>query len=200
MNFFSKLISALVCFVVLAALSAPMALAEKPVVGMVMKSLANEFFKVMEEGARKFAKEDGSFELIAVGMNSETDIDTQVAAMENFISQKVDMIVVAPADSVGMVASVKKAVEAGIVVLIFDVTLNKRALTAAGRQDVLIVGFDNVPAVQELVRQGRVLSTIDQFGPEMAANAIRIGFRILKGEKLKGWVKTTVEIVKRGRF
>lgn len=200
MNFFSKLISALVCFVVLAALSAPMALAEKPVVGMVMKSLANEFFKVMEEGARKFAKEDGSFELIAVGMNSETDIDTQVAAMENFISQKVDMIVVAPADSVGMVASVKKAVEAGIVVLIFDVTLNKRALTAAGRQDVLIVGFDNVPAVQELVRQGRVLSTIDQFGPEMAANAIRIGFRILKGEKLKGWVKTPVEIVKRGRF
>lgn len=200
MNFFSKLISALVCFVVLAALSAPMALAEKPVVGMVMKSLANEFFKVMEEGARKFAKEDGSFELIAVGMNSETDIDTQVAAMENFISQKVDMIVVAPADSVGMVASVKKAVEAGIVVVIFDVTLNKRALTAAGRQDVLIVGFDNVPAVQELVRQGRVLSTIDQFGPEMAANAIRIGFRILKGEKLKGWVKTTVEIVKRGRF
>lgn len=200
MNFFSKLISALVCFVVLAALSAPMALAEKPVVGMVMKSLANEFFKVMEEGARKFAKEDGSFELIAVGMNSETDIDTQVAAMENFISQKVDMIVVAPADSVGMVASVKKAVEAGIVVVIFDVTLNKRALTAAGRQDVLIVGFDNVPAVQKLVRQGRVLSTIDQFGPEMAANAIRIGFRILKGEKLKGWVKTTVEIVKRGRF
>lgn len=200
MNFFSKLISALVCFVVLAALSAPMALAEKPVVGMVMKSLANEFFKVMEEGARKFAKEDGSFELIAVGMNSETDIDTQVAAMENFISQKVDMIVVAPADSVGMVASVKKAVEAGIVVVIFDVTLNKRALTAAGRQDVLIVGFDNVPAVQELVRQGRALSTIDQFGPEMAANAIRIGFRILKGEKLKGWVKTTVEIVKRGRF
>lgn len=200
MNFFSKLISALVCFVVLAALSAPMALAEKPVVGLVMKSLANEFFKVMEEGARKFAKEDGSFELIAVGMNSETDIDTQVAAMENFISQKVDMIVVAPADSVGMVASVKKAVEAGIVVVIFDVTLNKRALTAAGRQDVLIVGFDNVPAVQELVRQGRVLSTIDQFGPEMAANAIRIGFRILRGEKLKGWVKTTVEIVKRGRF
>lgn len=200
MNFFSKLISALVCFVVLAALWAPMALAEKPVVGMVMKSLANEFFKVMEEGARKFAKEDGSFELIAVGMNSETDIDTQVAAMENFISQKVDMIVVAPADSVGMVASVKKAVEAGIVVVIFDVTLNKRALTAAGRQDVLILGFDNVPAVQELVRQGRVLSTIDQFGPEMAANAIRIGFRILKGEKLKGWVKTPVEIVKRGRF
>ncbi len=60
------------------------------------------------------------------------------------------------------------------------------------------MGFDNIPAVQELVRKGRVLSTIDQFGPEMAANAIEIGLRILKGEKLKGWVKTPVEIVKKG--
>jgi len=310
MNFSSKLISALACFVALTALSTPAAQAEKPVVGLVMKSLANEFFKVMEEGARKFAREDGSFELIAVGMNSETDIDTQVAAMENFVSRKVDIIAVAPADSVGMVASVKKAVKAGIVVVNFDVTLNKRALTeaglgadfpfvgpdnadgaemvgdhlgrtlgknarviivegnpgadnarqrkagfmrsvekhnlkllvsrtahweveeantlmsnlivmhpdvqgvmcandsmaigvekaltAAGRQDVLIVGFDNVPAVQELIRRGRVLSTVDQFGPQMAANAIKIGLRILKGEKLKGWVKTPVKIIKRG--
>ncbi|MEE8398535.1 MAG: sugar ABC transporter substrate-binding protein [Desulfobacterales bacterium] len=309
MNSLSKQISVLACVAVLVTLSAPAALAGKPVVGLVMKSLANEFFKVMEEGAQKFAREDGSFKLVAVGMNSETDIDTQVAAMENFISQKVDIIAVAPADSVGMVASVKKAVEAGIVVVNFDVTLNKRALTeaglgadflfvgpdnadgaemvgdhlgqtlgkkarviivegnpgadnaqqrkagfmrsvkrydlklltsrtahweveeantlmsnlivmhpdvqgvmcandsmaigvekaltAAGRKDVLIVGFDNVPAVQELVKQGRILSTIDQFGPEMAATAIKIGLRILKGEKLKGWVKTPVEIVKK---
>ena len=81
---------------------------DKPVVGLVMKSLANEFFKTMEEGARKFAAADGSFELIPVGMNSETDIDTQVSAMENFVSQKDDLIVLAPADSVGMVTSVKK--------------------------------------------------------------------------------------------
>jgi len=312
MSYFSELVRVLACFVVLAGLSTPNAVAEKPVVGLVMKSLANEFFKVMEEGARKFAEEDGSFKLIAVGMNSETDIDTQVAAMENFISQKVDVIAIAPADSVGMVASVKKAVKAGIVVVNFDVTLNKKALTEAGldadflfvgpdnadgaelvgdhlgqtlgknarviivegnpgadnaklrkagfmrsvkrydlqllasrtahweveeantlmsnlivmypdvqgvmcandsmaigvekaltaarRKDVLIVGFDNVPAVQKLIKQGRVLSTVDQFGPEMASNAIKVGLRILKGEKLKGWIKTPVEIVKKGNL
>jgi len=99
--------------------------AKKPVVGLVMKSLANEFFKTMEEGARKFAAADGSFELIPVGMNSETDIDTQVSAMENFVTKQVDLIVVAPADSVGMVASVKKAIDAGITVVNFDVTLDK---------------------------------------------------------------------------
>ena len=97
-------------FILAAVVSPALAADKKPVVGLVMKSLANEFFKTMEEGARKFAKEDGTFELIPVGMNSETDIDTQVSAMENFIAKKVDLIVVAPADSVGMVASVKKAI------------------------------------------------------------------------------------------
>lgn len=281
---------------------------KKPVVGLVMKSLANEFFKTMEEGARKFAAQDGTFELIPVGMNSETDIDTQINAMENFITQKVDMIVLAPADSVGLVPSVKKAVDAGITVVNFDVTLDKKALAdnglpedflfvgpdntlgsemvgkymaeqlgkgakviiiegnpgadnakqrkegfmkvveaygldlltsttahweteeantvmtnlltkypdvqgvmcandsmalgvvkaieAAGKIDkIAVVGFDNIQACQTLIRESRMLATVDQFGPEMAANAIRVGFRILKGEKLSGWEKTPVEVV-----
>ena len=122
----------LVLMIIATMMVAPALAQDKPVVGLVMKSLANEFFKTMEEGARKFAAADGSFELIPVGMNSETDIDTQVSAMENFVSQKVDLIVLAPADSVGMVTSVKKAIDAGITVVNFDVTLNKQALKEAG--------------------------------------------------------------------
>lgn len=287
--------------------------ADKPVVGLVMKSLANEFFKTMEEGARKFAAEDGTFTLIPVGMNSETDFDTQIAAMENFVTQQVDMIVVAPADSVGMAFPVKKAVDAGITVVNFDVTLDKKALKKAGLPEdflfvgpdnadgaemvgnylgetlgegakviivegnpgadnakqrkegfmravkthkldllasrtahweteeantlmtnlltlhpdvqgimcandsmavgvekavaaagltgkVQIVGFDNIGAVQELIKQGKVLATIDQFGPEMAANAIKVGFKIMDGEKLSGWQKTPIELVTKDNF
>lgn len=293
---------------VLALFVSPVLAQDKPVVGLVMKSLANEFFKTMEEGAQKFAKEDGTFELIAVGMNSETDIDTQVSAMENFITQQVDLIVLAPADSVGMVSSVKKAIDAGITVVNFDVTLNKdalkkaglpedflfvgpdnadgaemvgdylgetlgkgakviiiegnpgadnaqqrkegfmrsvekyemelldsktahweteeantlmtnlltkypevegvmcandsmalgveKAIAAAGKTgEIEIVGFDNIGAVQELIKEGKILATIDQFGPEMAANAIKVGFRILDGEEISGWEKTPIELV-----
>jgi ribose transport system substrate-binding protein len=292
---------------ILAIAVSPAFAADKPVVGLVMKSLANEFFKTMEEGARKFAAQDGTFTLIPVGMNSETDIDTQVSAMENFIAQKVNLICVAPADSVGMVASVKKAVDAGITVVNFDVTLDKKALkeaglpedflfvgpdnavgaemvgdylgktlgeggkvfiiegnpgadnakqrkegfmrsvnkyklnlldsrtahweteeantlmtnlltkypdvqgvmcandsmalgvekavAAAGRKDILIVGFDNIGAIQKLIKDGKVLATIDQFGPEMAVNAIKVGMKILKGEKLSGWQKTPVKLI-----
>jgi ribose transport system substrate-binding protein len=298
-------------FLVLALLTVfalPALAADKPVVGLVMKSLANEFFKTMEEGARKFAAEDGTFELIPVGMNSETDIDTQVAAMENFVVKKVDLIVVAPADSVGMVTSVKKAIDAGITVVNFDVTLDKQALKKAGLPEdflfvgpdnavgaemvgdhlgetlgkgakviiiegnpgadnakqrkegfmrsvdkfglklldsktahweteeantlmtnlltkypdvqgimcandsmalgvekaiaaagktgkIQIVGFDNIGAIQNLIKDGKVLATIDQFGPEMAANAIKVGMKIMKGEKLSGWQKTPVKLI-----
>ncbi len=280
---------------------------EKPVVGLVMKSLANEFFKTMEEGAVKFANEDGTFELIPVGMNSETDIDTQISAVENFVTQGVDMIVLAPADSVGLVPSVKKAVDAGITVVNFDVKLDDTALVDAGLTDLLfvgpdneegaylagvalaqklgqggkvviiegnpgadnatmrkagfdraaqefglevlesttahweteeantlmtnlltkypdvqgvmaandsmalgvvraldaagmtdkvkVVGFDNIPAVQDLIKQGKMLATIDQFGPDMAKNAILIGFRMKDGEDLTGWIKTPVQLI-----
>ena len=298
-------------FLVLALLTVfalPVHAADKPVVGLVMKSLANEFFKTMEEGARKFAAQDGTFELIPVGMNSETDIDTQVAAMENFVVKKVDLIVVAPADSVGMVTSVKRAIDSGITVVNFDVTLDKQALKKAGLPEdflfvgpdnavgaemvgdhlgktlgngakviiiegnpgadnakqrkegfmrsvkkfdlqlldsktahweteeantlmtnlltkypdvqgimcandsmalgvekaiaaagktgkIQIVGFDNIGAVQNLIKEDKVLATIDQFGPEMAANAIKVGMKILQGEKLSGWQKTPVKLI-----
>jgi ribose transport system substrate-binding protein len=259
-----------------------------------MKSLANEFFKVMGEGTEKWQKEDNTFDLTMVGMNSETDIDTQIAAMENFITQKVDLIALAPADSVGLVPSVKKALDAGITVVNFDVKLDDKALAEAGLQDFLfvgpdnaegarlagealaqklgpggkviiiegnpgadnatqrkngfmkavedgqlelldsvtahweteeantvmtnlltkhpdvqgvmaandsmalgvikaldaagkagqiqVVGFDNIPAVQPLLQNGTMLATIDQFGPDMAKNAIQTGFKVLNGK------------------
>jgi ribose transport system substrate-binding protein len=82
-------------------------------------------------------------------MNSETDIDTQISAIENFITQQVDIICLAPADSVGLVPFVKKAVDAGIVVVNFDVTLDKKALVDNGLpEDFLFVGPDNAAGAE----------------------------------------------------
>ena len=57
--------------------------ADKPVVGLVMKSLANEFFKNMLEGAKAHEAKRGDYTLKAVGMQSETDIETQINAVES---------------------------------------------------------------------------------------------------------------------
>jgi ribose transport system substrate-binding protein len=280
---------------------------KKPVVGLVMKSLANEFFKDMEEGAVKHEKERGDFTLIPVGMHSETDIDTQINAVENFITKKVDAIVVAPADSRALVPPLAKAIKAGIVVINIDVELDAaakkqagielafvgpdnrqgakesgevlakalgpggkvviiegnpgadnarqrklgfddavkegkltlldsrtahweteeantvfanlltahpdvqgvmaandsmalgvvKAIDAAGKSGkIKVVGFDNIPAVKPLLKEGKMIATVDQFGSKMAANGTDYALKALKGEKLQGWIKTPIELVK----
>ena len=115
---------------------------KKPVVGLVMKSLANEFFKDMQEGAIKHVEQRGDLTLLPVGMHSETDIDTQVNAVENFITKKVDAIVIAPADSRALVAPLARAIKAGIVVINIDVALDEQAKKQAGI-DLAFVGPDN---------------------------------------------------------
>jgi ribose transport system substrate-binding protein len=279
---------------------------DKPVVGLIMKSLANEFFQNMMVGAEEHQKKRGDYELLAVGMQNETDFESQINAVENFITQGVDAIVVAPADSRAMVRPLKKAMEAGIVVVNFDVSLDEeakkqqgvelafvgpdnrggaklagdalgkklgeggkvviiegnpgadnatqrrlgfedsvaeyklelldsrtahweteeanqvfatmltahpdiqgvmaandsmaigvvKALESAGRTDIEVVGFDNIPAVGPMIADGRMLATVDQFGTDMAANAIDLALDVVSsGEPLQGWVKTPIELV-----
>jgi ribose transport system substrate-binding protein len=280
--------------------------AKKPVIGLVMKSLANEFFKDMEEGAVKHVQERGDLTLVPVGMHSETDIDTQISAIENFITQKVDAIVVAPADSRALVPPLARAIKAGITVINIDVALDEaakkqagvdlafvgpdnragakmagdvlakalgpggkvviiegnpgadnaqqrkrgfddsvkegkldlvdsrtahweteeansvfsnlltahpdvqgvmaandsmalgvvKAIDAAGKSGkIKVVGFDNIAAVQPLLKDGKLIATIDQFGSKMAANGIDYAMKALKGEKLEGWIKTPIKLV-----
>jgi ribose transport system substrate-binding protein len=72
----------------------------------------------------------------------------------------------------------------------------EKAIAAAGKTGkIQIVGFDNIGAIQNLIKDGKVLATIDQFGPEMAANAIKVGMKIMNGEKLSGWQKTPVKLI-----
>jgi len=309
MNTRRIVVKSLTMLAVLAAfpLSQAYAADEKPKVGLVMKSLANEFFKDMTEGAIAYEKKRGDFVLKTVGMKDETDFDAQIMAVESFITQKMDVIVLAPADSKAMVAPVLKAVKAGVTVINFDVALDAaakkkagldlafvgpdnrggaklagdalakklgpgakiviiegnpgadnakerkagfmdsvkdgklnvvtsrtahweteeanqvftniltahpdikgvmaandsmalgvvKAIDAAGQGGkILVVGFDNVPAIRPLIKSGKVLATVDQFGSEMAANAIDLGIKARKeGKTLKGWIKTPVELV-----
>lgn len=123
------------------------AAASKPVVGLVMKSLANPYFKAMADAATAHAAERGDLKLIPVGMHSETDIDTQITEMETFITQKVNAIVLAPADSKALVPEVVKALHAGIKVVNIDVRLDPDALKQAGI-DLAYVGPDNRDAAK----------------------------------------------------
>jgi len=91
---------------------------EKPRIALIMKSLANEFFKTMAEGARKHQGEHSSeYELIVNGIKDERDLKRQVDLVEEMVAQRVDAIVIAPADSKALVSACKHAQEAGIAVV-----------------------------------------------------------------------------------
>lgn len=291
----------------MAGAARPAFAAGKPKVGLVMKSLANEFFKQMQAGAEKYAAENtDKFDFKAVGMKDERDFAAQVDAVENFVTQKYDIIVVAPADSKAMVTPIAKAVKAGVVVINIDVELDHdakkaagidlaffgpdnrtgaklagealvkalgaggkvvilegnpeadngqqrkkgfldaiaegklqlldsktahweteeantlmtnfltqhqdiqgvmaandsmalgvvKALDAAGKSgQIKVVGFDNIPAVQPLIKGGKMLATVEQYGAKMAAMGIDYGLRQMAGEKFTGWVKTDIKLI-----
>ena len=94
---------------------------DKPAVALVMKSLANEFFKTMEEGAKAHHEQHkGEYDLKVVGIKNETDVTQQIECIELMIAQKVDAIVIAPADSKALVPVCKRAMDAGIIVVNID--------------------------------------------------------------------------------
>ncbi|KII33623.1 MULTISPECIES: sugar ABC transporter substrate-binding protein [Pseudomonas] len=116
---------------------------EKPKVALVMKSLANEFFLTMEDGAKAYQKDhSGEFELISNGIKDETDTANQIRIVEQMIVSKVDALVIAPADSKAMVPVIKKAIDAGITVINIDNQLDP-AVVKSKNINVPFVGPDN---------------------------------------------------------
>jgi ribose transport system substrate-binding protein len=116
---------------------------EKPKVALVMKSLANEFFLTMEDGAKAYQKDHSAdFDLISNGIKDETDTAGQTRIVEQMILAKVNALVIAPADSKAMVPVIKKAIDAGITVINIDNQLDP-AVVKSKNINVPFVGPDN---------------------------------------------------------
>jgi ribose transport system substrate-binding protein len=112
-------------------------------VALVMKSLANDFFRTMEDGARTHQKEHATqYDLVANGIKDEQDVAGQIAIVEQMIARRVDALVIAPANSEALVPVCKKASDAGIVVVNIDNKLDDKALAGKGLK-VPFVGPNN---------------------------------------------------------
>ena len=52
------------------------------------------------------------------------------------------------------------------------------AVKGSGRaNDVMVIGFDNISAVQQAIREGKVLATADQHGDQLAVFGIQIALK-----------------------
>ena len=276
-------------------------------VALVMKSLANEYFINMMEGAKAHQLENAEkYELIVNGTKNESDLAQQVSLVEQMMAAQVDILVLAPVSSKGMLPVVKRAIDQGIVVVNIDNRFDQDVLqqmgmsvpfvgpadregaklvglevakylnagdevaiigglpgaynaqqrqagfedamtesslniisiqsadwesaksatvaaailsenpnlkallcsndsmalgaVAAVRQagrtgDVLVVGFDNLSAANDLVQSGELLATIDQHGDELAVYGIEYALQILHSGVIPENIITPVDLI-----
>ncbi|MCS4511539.1 sugar ABC transporter substrate-binding protein [Xylophilus ampelinus] len=111
---------------------------DKPKVALVMKSLANEFFRTMEDGAKAHQKAHAAqYTLVTNGIKDETDTAAQIKMVEQMVAQKINALVIAPADSKALVPVIKAAIDKGILVVNIDNRLDGAAL----REKNIVVPF-----------------------------------------------------------
>ena len=92
-------------------------------IGLITKTENNPFFVKMREGAATKAKELGvNFQ--SFSGKSDSDNDSQVAAIENLIAAGAKGILITPSDTKAIVPTIKKARDAGILVIALDTPLD----------------------------------------------------------------------------
>ena len=112
----------LACLVAIGSLST-VALAEQPIIGLITKTNTNPFFVKMKEGAQLKATEMG-VELRTFAGRYDGDNEAQVQAIENLIAAGAKGILIAPSDPAGIVPTIKKARDAGLLVIALDTPLS----------------------------------------------------------------------------
>lgn len=157
--------------------------ATRPRIALIMKSLANEFFVTMADGAEAHQRaHPDQYELIVNGIKDENDLSQQVALVEQMIAMRVDAIVIAPADSRALVPVLGKAIHQGIIVINIDNKLDPETLETA-RVAVPFVGPDNREgarkvgeALAERLSPGDEVAILEGIPTAFNAQQRRLGF------------------------
>lgn len=97
--------------------------ADKPIVGIIIKTSTNPFFVKMKEGAAEAAAKLG-FELRTFAGKADGDTDAQIAAVESLIAAGARGILISPSDSRAIVPALEEARAKGILVIALDTPLD----------------------------------------------------------------------------
>ena len=196
-----KLVSLVLCVLMLAAMVCTTAFADdKVVIGMSIPQLANPYFVSVMNGVQARAEELG-YEVIVV--DAQYDVAKQVSDFENFGNQGVDCVIACPIDSNALVEPTKQLKAAGIIVIFRadhrrcqchlhaddflrrgdrhqrSQVINEKL---GGKAEVLIISQDNVEAV--VARGNGIQDTIEKECPEAVIVARQAGDNPTKGMEI----------------
>ncbi|MEV0086474.1 substrate-binding domain-containing protein [Saccharopolyspora sp. NPDC050642] len=88
-------------------------------IGLITKTDTNPYFVQLRESAKAAAQARGA-EFIALAGQFDGDNDGQVRAIENFVQQGVNTILITPNSSTGVLDAIARARQAGILVIALD--------------------------------------------------------------------------------
>ncbi|WP_410511331.1 ABC transporter substrate-binding protein [Paenibacillus sp. BR2-3] len=86
-------------------------------IGLTVPTLGNPFFVAMSKGAQEVATK---YNAEVTTVSADHDLAKQTAQIEDFITKKMDLILLSPFDSKGIAAAVQQAKTAGIPVIAVD--------------------------------------------------------------------------------
>ncbi|MBE1593669.1 sugar ABC transporter substrate-binding protein [Nonomuraea angiospora] len=101
-----------------------------PKVGLITKTETNPFFVKMKEGAQKSAQANG-MELMTAAGKFDGDNASQITAIENMVAAGVKGILITPSDTKAIVPAIKKARDAGVLVIALDTPTEPQDATDA---------------------------------------------------------------------
>ena len=111
-------------------------------IGFVPKSMSNPYFISMDEGIEAEAKLQ-NVEVVVQAPEKETDVARQIQIIEDMITQQVDAILVTPAGAKELASVIKKANDAGIIVIDIDEKLDADMLATEGAHYDTYIASDN---------------------------------------------------------
>src|SRR6187551_2005034 len=148
---------------------------EEVTIGLITKTESNPFFVKMKEGAQAAAKAN-NVKLLTASGKSDTDNQSQVTAIENMTTQGAKVILDVPADSKAIVPAIKKARDAGVLVIALDTpTEPQDAADALFATDNFKAGFligQYAKAALGDAAASAVIATLDT-GPGISVGVLR---------------------------
>lgn len=172
--------------------------AKKLRIAVIPKGTTHVFWKSVHAGAENAAKELGDVEILWKGPQLENDRSGQIDVVQDFVTGKVDGIVIAPLDKQALVGPIHEAVDAGIPVVVFDSALQDeskivsyvatdnrkggelaaRQMAAAlnGKGNVIVLRYNQGSESTEQREEG-FLQTIEKEFPDM---------KVLSGDQYAG--------------
>ncbi|WP_300633557.1 ABC transporter substrate-binding protein [Pseudomonas sp.] len=142
---------------------------ELKALGISMGSLGNPYFVTLADGATARAKALNP-NVKVTSVSADYDLSKQFSQIDNFISSKVDLILINAVDPSAMASAIKKARDAGIVVVAVDV--DAKGVNATVQTDNIEAGkLACQYLVDKLSGKGNV---IIQNGPQVTAVTDRV--------------------------